>query len=392
MSKPRNRRLKELLEEQPQLLGIYAVKASKVECNLAIGQPEMDPPEELHSSICNLINQAGYAGYVSAIGSAAARQAVADYFKSLGIGDGSIKQVAITNGARSMISYVLMTLCCPGNRVLWFGPGYTYADTAKLLQLNPILIPNKPIKFSPDLELLKIELNMAEKFKQLSVLVINNPVNPTGRVWSRQELESVAKIISDYNIFVIADETYAGLVFDDAEFVPFATIEGMAERTITVGSGSKSLRIPGYRLGFVHGPEEFIKALAVVISNMAGCPNVFALLATQELCHNLQHTQKQLPALLRKRQLIINWCCEHSLELTSPQGAFYSFINFKSVLKRKGLNDTKELADILLEKGVGITPGQAFGQCYGNWARISYAGPENILVKGLQIIGEYISN
>lgn len=391
MSNPKSGKLQQLLSQQPQLLAAYAVKAGKVKCNLAIGQPEMDPPEELRSDVAHLICKPRYAGYVPAVGSAVARQAVADYFKTMGFGEASYEQVAITNGARSMISYVLMTLCNAGDRVLWFGPGYTYADTARLLGFTPVLVPTSLDGFSPEARTLKLKLAMAEKVGRLGAVIINNPVNPTGRVWSRKELKSIAKIISDYDVFVIADETYAGLVFDEAEFVPFATLEGMAERTITVGSGSKSLRIPGYRLGFAHGPEDFIKALSGVISNMAGCPNVFALTAAQDLYNNNKYAEEQIPDLIRKRQLVIDWCQRHGLELVPPQGAFYAFINVAPILKSKHLGDSLELADALLERGIGVTPGAAFGDHYGNWIRLSYAGPEEILSQGLQLIGEYVS-
>lgn len=392
MSKPSSKKLQELLSQQPQLLATYAVKASKVDCNLAVGQPEMNPPEELHSDIRHLVNKPNYAGYAPAIGSIAARQCVAKHFKSLGIGNDSIEQVAITNGARSMISYVLMTLCNAGDRVLWFGPGYTYADTAKLLGLNPLMIPTRAGDFSPDLEVLQRQMGLAKNFGNLGAVIINNPVNPTGRVWSRDELTGVAQILTEYNVFVVADETYAGLVFDEAEFIPFATLEGMAERTVTVGSGSKSLRIPSYRLGFAHGPEEFIRALSGVVSNMAGCPNVFALTAAQDLYNNKKYAEEQLPALLRKRQMIIDWCLRYKLVSAPLQGAFYAFINFGPVLRQKGLADSMELAEALLERGVGVTPGEAFGENYGDWIRISYAGAEEILAKGLQRIGSYISD
>jgi len=393
MSQVKNQKLEYLLWQQPsQLLAEYAAKANKVECNLAIGQPEMDPPAEIHSKIIEMIDNNHYAGYVPSIGNKKAREAVANYFKSLNFTNVDINNVALTNGARSMISYTLITLCRGGDWVLWFGPGYTYADTIKLLGFNHLMVKTQEKIFSPDIELLESSIKMVESYGHLGAVIINNPVNPTGRVWSQDELEALAKVLTKYKVFIIADEVYAGLVFDNIKFVPFATInDELTERIITIGSGSKCLRIPGYRLGFSHGPENFIEALNKTIANLAGCPNVFALIAAQELAHYQEHCQTQLSSLLKKRQIIIDWCQQHNLELTPPQGAFYAFVNVAPILKIKKIKSALELTEALLKCGVGVIPGEAFGD-YDEWIRLSYAGPEEILKQGLQLISNYINS
>jgi aspartate/methionine/tyrosine aminotransferase len=382
----------EVINQSSQLLAQYAVKASQVEFNLAIGQPELDPPEELTEKVGELICSPGYARYVPAIGDVQSRQAVADYFCKLGIKSARYSQVAIASGARSMISLVLMTLCRSNDQVFWFSPGYTYADTARILDLCPYEFETTGPDFNPDLITVMKLLSEAKSSGRLGTIIINNPINPTGRVWSLKELEALAEVITKFEVFVISDETYAGLVFPDSRFIPFASIAGMEKRTITVGSSSKNLRTPAYRLGFAHGPELFINSLAEVTANICGCPNIFALQATQFLIDSEKYVQEQLPLLSSKRQIIIDWCKIHNLKFAPLQGAFYAFVDFSSVCKDKGLLNTIKLADLLLEQGVGITPGPAFGRRYDHWARISYAGPEAKLILGLEKISSFINS
>ena len=382
----------EFINGSEQLLAQYAIKASQVECNLAIGQPELDPPEELTEKLSELICTSGYARYVPAIGDIKSRQAVADYLSGLGIKNTNYSQVAITNGARSMISLILMTLCRPNDQVFWFSPGYTYADTIKILNLCPHEFETVGPEFNPNLMSVMKLLGEAKNSGRLGAVIINNPINPTGRVWSPKELEALADVITKFEVFVISDETYAGLVFSGSQFIPFASIAGMRKRTITVGSGSKNLRLPAYRLGFAHGPEFFIQSLAEVVANICGCPNIFALQATQFLINHDKYVKEQLPLLLSKRQIIIDWCKKHNLKVAPLQGAFYAFVDFRSICVDKSLSNTQELADLLLGQGVGITPGSAFGRRYDYWVRISYAGPKDKLILGLEKISAFINH
>jgi aspartate/methionine/tyrosine aminotransferase len=235
-------------------------------------------------------------------------------------------------------------------------------------------------------------LEVAKGATREIAVVVNNPVNPTGRVWAYEELEGVARLVRESGAWVVADETYADFVYGTT-FVPFATLPGMAERTVTIRSASKELRIPSYRLGYATGPTEIVQAMATIAGECAGSTNFAAHAAVATLPSHREFVSEVLPGLDGRRQTVINWAAELGLEVAPAEGGFFAFVNVGPRLPR-GMT-TCQFVDFLLARGVGVVPGEAFAprdqpDLLSGWVRISYAGEEGKLMLGLQRIEEAI--
>lgn len=378
------------------LLQIYAGLAKQAEISLAIGEPDDDPAPEVISMIRNRLDVPHHAGYTAAAGNPLLLKRVALAFQDIGLSHVRAESVLTSHGAKLLISVAIATISLPGDRIIWFGPGYTYGRAAKLLDRLPIMVETNTA-FDPDFRELQSALDQAKVQDHLGALIVNNPVNPTGRVWSRETLQQLALLARQFDVPVIADETYGGLIFPPAEFVPFATLDGMEERTITICSGSKEMCMPGYRFGYLAGPLVAIEAMRTVLGDCVGCTNVLTQAGAEEgLRYRRLYASRQIPSLLRKKEMVENWCVRHGLAVAPMEGAYYAFVDFQKALAKLGLSDTVELADLLLRQGdVGIIPGNAFTDTFSNcssWARISIAGEASELAEGLERIGKVINN
>jgi len=394
-----NCRVDQIGRLRPSLLQLYAGKAGRAKINLSVGQPEMDPSPEAVEAVNKAVARTGHAGYTAAAGSARLLAEVVKYFESLGFANsGEISQdnVVVSHGAKLLIDVALRVLCRPGDRVIWFGPGYTYGRSAWFNNLESVMIPCQPPDFNPDLEQLETELVAALEDRRLATVIINSPANPTGRVWSQADMNGLVDLVTSFpGTSVIADETYAGLVYSQENniFGSPTWRSGMTDKTVVIRSGSKGMRLPGYRLGLACGPQEIIAAMNSLLGDCVGCPNVLTQeVAIHTLSHYRQCCLEQLPSLLEKRAILQSWLDNQQLPFALIEGAFYAFVDFSRLLNLWHQCDTIAMVDkLLLEYGVGIIPGPAFGESYSDfstWARLSFAGPQEKLALGLSRLGQ----
>ena len=380
----------------PPLLQKYAGLAGRAKISLAVGQPEMPPPPEIVEVVREFSLNPVHARYTPAGGRSDLLVEVAAHFATLGFADKNPDNFLVSHGAKLLIDVALRALGNPGDRVIWFGPGYTYGRTAQLNGFESVIIRCLPPDFNPDLEVLESQLLAAEAAHKSAVVIINNPVNPTGRVWGSDVLDALADILSCHGVSVIADETYAGLAYTPEALAaqPFALNSKLNESSVvTIRSGSKGMCIPGYRLGLAHGPQRIISAMRSILGDCVGCPNTLTQeVAYRTLSQYSEFCQRQLEPLKEKRQLVTNWCLQHNLQVAPMDGAFYAFVNFAPLPGHLQLDNSCALADLFLEKlGVGVIPGCAFGERltdFSQWVRISYAGPRVDLQEGLKHISE----
>ena len=386
----------ELLESMGlSLLQVYAGKAGKTQFNLSIGQPEMPPPHLATQAVRAFSSNPQHARYTPAGGSVKSRINVAKVFEQLGFTDISQENVAISNGAKSLISSAMRTLGRVGTPVFWFEPGYTYGRMAMINGLNPVTmhLTNHPSEFDRAIALIDEHYRSVEAIS--GILIINTPTNPTGMVWSRDQLLKLAYLVSQYDMRVIADETYADLVYSGYEHISFAQLPEMFERTITIRSASKELRMPGYRIGYAVGPKNLMRLLKMVLGDCEGCPGTLSQAAFNAVATNHAFfANEQMPGLQVKRQMVMNWCDKNGFEYYPIGGAFYAFVNLESQLVK--WRDSVGLADDLLkhDPSVGIIPGRAFSGflSFDKWVRISFAGSEDDLVSGLGVIEQVLKS
>src|ERR1700748_59076 len=222
--------------------------------NLAQGFPDFDPPEELLTAL-ERATRGPFHQYAVTWGAPRFRQALANKIQLFtGLPIHPAENLVVTCGSTEAMMVAMMTACNPGDKVIVFSPFYeNYAADAILSGAEPIYVPLRPPHFDFDRE--ELRRAFAQKPK---ALVLCNPSNPRGKVFTREELLFILELAIEHDAFVITDEVYEHIVYAPHEHVPFATLPGAWERTLTCGSLSKTYSIPGWRLGYVQASAEII--------------------------------------------------------------------------------------------------------------------------------------
>lgn len=362
------------------LLNRYAKAASNAPYNLAIGQLPDRLPRESIERMLQVLLEPDHGKYLPVTGSLDAREAVSRVFTSMGISVAA-NSCIIGNGAKSLVFTALMALREEVDSVIWFTPGYPPFERAShMAGLRTIAVSCGSPQFQPNLN----RLSEALEASTCGVVIVNNPVNPTGRLWSRHDLEGISEIANAHGAFVLADETYGDFVME-GEFVPFASISGNEDYTITIRSGSKELRAPSYRLGYATGPLAKIDAMAAFAGECLGCPSFVAdRLARMLPCKRIAVSQV-IRRLRQNRQIVTDWCQINGYRFAPMEGGYFAFVHLPLADGHSGCEFATELLEA---QGVGIIPGEAFAEQgqegdLNGWFRISYATEEAILRAGL---------
>lgn len=371
------------------LLNHYAALAAKARIALAIGQLAVAVPKIVMESIGEMLRRADHGRYLPIAGSVAARESVARTFNGLGIKVDASRCI-LGNGAKSLFSLAILAMTRPGDRVIWFTPGYPpYARAAEILGRESRAIRCSMPRCVPDLEQLRREILAAKAEARTPLLVVCNPSNPTGCLWGDDVLSRVAELVREHGCQVIADETYGDFVHAGVDFRPFATIPGMDTCTLTIRSGSKELAIPGYRLGYAAGTQAMVEQIAAIAGDISGCPNVFANAAA--LCLNQREAvvENSAKTLRRGREIVMEWLALTGCEYVPLDAAFFAWVRLPLPQGVSGMQAT----DQLLGEGVGLVPGEAFvasgdEESARGWFRITYAGDHDALRKGLAKIAD----
>ena len=328
--------------------------------NLSQGFPDFDPPKP----ILDALAKAAYEGphqYSVTFGAPNLRRAIAEKFrKSSGMAVDPNTQVTVTCGSTEAMMCAMMTICNPGDKVLVFSPFYeNYGADAILSGAEPIYVPLVPPEYDFDLGI--IERGFAEGAK---ALVICNPSNPCGKVFSREELSAIAELAVKYDAWVVTDEVYEHMVYAPAEHVYMATLPGMAERTITCNSLSKTYSITGWRLGYIIAPEDVTEAAKKVHDFLTvGAPAPLQEAAVTGLEFDESY-YKELNALYtKKRDHFIAGLDRIGLKHNVPQGTYFVMIDISDFLampRFNGWTDLEFCEWMIKEIGVAAVPGSSF--------------------------------
>ncbi len=274
-------------------------------------------------------------------------------------------EVLVTVGAKQAIFNALMALCNPGDEVLIPTPYWTsYPEQVRLVGATPrILLTQRPgWRLTPDI--------LADVLSPKSrVLILNNPSNPTGVVYQREELVGFAAVAERADLWVIADEIYEKYVYDGRAFTAFASLgPEMQQRTVTVNGVSKAFAMTGWRLGYAAGPASLIRAMTLVQGHSTSCANVMTQRATMAALRGGQESvQTMVAAFQQRRDLMVNGLNRiGGIHCPRPEGALYVFPDVSRLLEGGSvgapLRTSVELARYLLEEaGVAVLPGEAFG-------------------------------
>lgn len=376
------RRVEELEASQTIQLDTQAkalVAAGQPVINLTAGELDMETPEVVllaaEQAIRNKHNH-----YTAPEGMLSVRQAAQHYLSIHSDLEYTPDEIIITNGAKQALYSAIQTLVNPDDEVLIPMPGWvSYIQQVRLAGGIPVAVET-----DDQFRLTQQALDMAVT-EATAGIIINSPNNPTGVVLSPEQLHMIAAFSQKHHLWVISDEIYDRLLYDDVSCHSIAKF--YKEYTVVVNGVSKSGAMTGWRVGCAAGPVEVIAAMKKLQSHLAGNVCAIAQLAG-EAAFGLDDTvlQPTLQELVRRRQLVIDWVAQHAqLDLIVPQGAFYCFINVSQVTG----DSEKFCAELLAQQHVALVPGKYFGR--DGFVRLSFANSFDVLSEALERIDLFMN-
>ena len=334
--------------------------------SLGVGEPDFDTPWHIRDEgIFSL--EKGRTFYTSNSGLKDLKQEICNYIKrSQNVDYSADTDVLVTVGGSEAIDVGFRAMINPGDEVLIPQPSYvSYEPCAILAGAKPVIIDLKPEnEFRLTAE--ELENSITDKTK---ILVLPFPNNPTGSIMEREDLEKIAKVIIEKDIFVMSDEIYSELTYKD-KHVSIVSIPGMKERTLLINGFSKAYAMTGWRLGYACGPKELIKQMTKIHQYAIMCAPTTSQYAAIEALKNGDNDVKEMrTAYNQRRRFLMNAFKEMGLKCFEPYGAFYVF----PCIKEFGMTSEEFATRFLREEKVATVPGTAFGDSGEGFLRISYA-------------------
>ena len=353
--------------------------------HMEIGQPDFPTFENIVKAGTNALEE-GHTRYSPSGGLGSLRQALAEHagkFRGIEI---HASQVVVGPGAKPALFFPTMALVHPGDEVIIPDPGFpTYSAMIGVAGGIPIPVPLlEETDFSFDLEIFDSLVN-----DRTRMIILNSPSNPTGGVLPSSSLDHIAQVAIKNDIWVLSDEIYARITYDDAPVISIATFPGMAERTVICDGFSKTFAMTGWRLGFGIMPETLAERVELLLTHAIGCTATFTQYAGIEALEGPQHQVEAAVAKYKERRdlLVDGLNSIPGVKCRMPQGAFYVFPNVSSFGR-----DSEWIANYLLEEaGVAVLPGTAFGKGGSGFLRLCFAIDAVSIKLGLDRIHEALS-
>src|SRR5829696_5553193 len=354
--------------------------------HLEIGEPDFDTPANVRAAAKRALDE-GLTHYPPFAGLPELRAAIAEDAAARKGFAVDPSQVFVTVGGKGVMVYAIMALVDPGDEVIVPDPGYPiYESITRFVGGTPVPIPIRQANdFRLDVDELASLITPRTK-----LLVINSPANPTGGVLTRGDIERIAELALAHDLVVLSDEIYARILYDGAEHVSIASLDGMVERTITLDGFSKTYAMTGWRLGYAVVPDWMVKPFGQLIINTISGVTAFAQAGAIEALRGPQDEVDAMVTEFRaRRDLIVDGLNEiPGFDCLRPQGAFYVFPD----ISETGMTGA-ELADKLLyEAGVCVLAGTAFGAVGADHIRISYANSRENLTEALRRIRAFVAS
>ncbi len=356
------------------------------------GEPDFNTPQNIIAAAVRAMNE-GKTKYTPVPGIPELRTAISEKLKT----DNGLyyepSQILVSTGAKQSLANALLALVDSGDEVLMAVPYWvSYPELVKLADGVPVLIQGDPAnqyKLTP-------ELLEAAITPRSTILILNSPNNPTGTIYTREELRALAEVALAHDLIIISDEMYEKLIYDGGEHVSVASLSpAIYDRTITVNGVSKAYAMTGWRIGYLAGPAALVKPMTSIQSHMTSNACSIAQYASLEAIAGDQtfvgEMQKEFEA---RRDLLVELIgAIPGLDLVRPQGAFYVMMDIRSLIgathQGQPIRDALDFADRLLtEQLVAVVPGEGFG--LPGFVRLSYATSRENIEKGMARIRDFI--
>ena len=360
--------------------------------NMSVGEPDFNTPDHIKAAAKKAIDE-NYSRYSPVPGYPDLRKAIADKLKKENGLDYAPAEILVSNGAKQCVCNAVLALVDDGDEVIIPAPYWvSYPQMVKLAGGNPVIVE---AGFEQDFKMTPEQLEAAIT-PRTRMLILCSPSNPTGSVYTQQELDALAEVILRHDdVFVLADEIYEHINYTGAH-ASIATVSGMRERTIVVNGVSKAYAMTGWRIGFMAGPEWIVKGCNKLQGQYtSGRCSVSQKAAVEAYVASQLCVEEMRQAFERRRDLIVELARQiPGLEVNVPQGAFYLFPKCSSFFgKRCGdrvINNSTDFAMFLLEEGhVATVGGDAFGspECF----RMSYATSDDNIREAMKRIKETLA-
>jgi aspartate aminotransferase len=354
-----------------------AMKAEGIDvCGLGAGEPDLDTPDHIKAAAIAAL-EAGFTKYTPSGGLPELRQAIAEKLEA----DNQLKyrpsQIIVSSGAKHSCYNAILATCQAGDEVLIPSPYWvSYPDMVRLAGAEPVIVPTTE-RNGWKMRASDFENAMTPRTK---MLILNSPGNPSGSVYTREELEGIVEVAAEEDIYILSDEIYEKLVYDDVKHVSVASLSQEAyDLTITVNGFSKAYSMTGWRLGYMAASEAVAKAVDNIQSHSTSHPCSFA---QKGAVAALKGDQQPLADMRDEFSMRRNYMYDRITKIPNitavrPDGAFYILVNISQL----GLS-SQNFADRLLSKAnVAVVPGIAFGD--DRTVRLSYATSIDVIKKGL---------
>ena len=349
------------------------------------GEPDFNTPNNVKMAGIKAIND-NFTKYTPAAGTIPLRKAIVERMRQdIGV-EYEPTQVVVASGAKHNVFIALTTLTNPGDEVILPTPFWvSYYELIKMVGCTPVeVMATEKAHFKMTAQ--QLEEAITDK---TSCLILNNPSNPTGMLYSKEELEAIAQVCKKHDIYVIADEIYYGLVYDNKEFVSFASISDDAkERTVLINGVSKSYAMTGWRVGYAMANPQVAKVMANYLSHSTGAPSSISQMAALEAVSGPQDGIEEMrKAFEQRRNYLVNRMNTiEGVSCIKPDGAFYVMQNCEKLKGRTIggvlIENGDDFAKVFLEQGlVAVVPCSGFGA--PDFVRWSYATSMDNIKKGL---------
>jgi aminotransferase len=350
--------------------------------SLGIGEPDFVTPDSILSTGIKSL-QRGETHYTSNSGIYELREALSQHLDRLyGVSYDPETQLLVTVGVSEALYLALTAILDPGDEVIVPTPCFvSYQPEVIFAGGTPVAL-----RTSVDDDFQVTADQVAERITpKTKALLIGYPNNPTGAVMTRERLTSLAKLAEEHDLLVISDEIYDRLVYDH-EHVCFASIEGMKERTITLGGFSKDYAMTGWRIGYAAAPDPILAAMRKVHQyTIMSAPTTAQVAAVDALLHGDKYVEEMVAEYDRRRRLIVDGLNSLGLKTFEPHGAFYAFPNISA----SGMDDETFAETLLQEEKVAVVPGNAF-DADGQFVRCSYATAYEKIEQALERMNRFM--
>ncbi|RZV08813.1 aspartate aminotransferase [Natrinema hispanicum] len=343
--------------------------------DLSVGEPDFPTPENIVEAGKDAMD-AGHTGYTTSAGILELREAIADKLADDGL-EHTADEIIVTPGAKQALYEIVQALIEDGDEVVLLDPAWvSYEAMVKMAggELTRVDLSDSDFQLEPALDALEAAVS-----DDTELLVVNSPSNPTGAVYSDAALEGVRDLAVEHDITVISDEIYKEITYG-VEPTSLGTLEGMADRTVTVNGFSKAYSMTGWRLGYFAGPEDLIDQAGKLHSHSVSSAVNFVQHAGLEALENTDEAVAEMTeAFEQRRDLVIDLLDEHDVDVAVPEGAFYMMLPVDD-------DDQAWCEGAIEDAHVATVPGSAFGT--PGYARISYAASEERLKEGIERLAE----